>query len=375
MKIAHILPVTGESSGIFSVVKDASLKFERFFEIIVFSEKPNIKNNDLSFGLKTQWRFVRKWTLLLLVDLFLSKKEQNNIYKAVHLHTIWNFRLFIYFCLLSHASDKCIILPHGNLTPVGLNKSRFKKKIYLKILHFFIPRNVMFIALTDVEKEQCIDIFNVSADKILVIPNYLDRQADIEDCNDEEENSNTLKLLYVGRIDKEHKGIDRLLTVTKYLADNKVDFQFRIVGPYRSKKDKIYVENTIESLNLKDYVEVTGEVPRESLANYYRNSDYLFLFSRYEGLPMVILEALSYGLPVIITKATNIGNYIHTYDAGHIVQDLDEGIIQDLKFFIAETKYDRNIKKVNAKKCFNENFTWSVVSKKYKLLYGIKFDE
>ena len=39
----------------------------------------------------------------------------------------------------------------------------------------------MFIALTDVEKEQCIDIFNVSADKILVIPNYLDRQADIED--------------------------------------------------------------------------------------------------------------------------------------------------------------------------------------------------
>lgn len=375
MKIAHVLPISGESSGIVSVVKDTCLKFEKFFDIEVFSEKPNFSSDDFGFGPKTQWRFIRKWTLALLINLFFSRKEQSPIYQAVHLHTIWNFRLFIYFCLLSQKSDKCFILPHGNLTPVGLNKSRLKKKLYLKLVKFLMPSKVMFIALTHVESEQCREIFNISQEKILIIPNYLNRQAEFEDRKNEDINSKKLNLLYVGRIDKEHKGIDRMLTAIKYLADNdKVDFQFRIVGPYRSKKDRVYVENTIENFNLEGFVEVTGEVPRESLANYYRNSDYLFLFSRYEGLPMVILEALSYGLPVIVTKATNVDKFIHTYDAGHVVRDTEDEIIRDLETFIAETKYDRNTKKVNAKKCFNENFTWSAVSKKYELLYGMKFD-
>ena len=46
------------------------------------------------------------------------------------------------------------------------------------------------------------------------------------------------------------------------------------------------------------------------------NSDMFILTSRHEGFPMSILEALSYGLPVLITKGTNMTDLVHKASAG-----------------------------------------------------------
>lgn len=63
----------------------------------------------------------------------------------------------------------------------------------------------------------------------------------------------------------------------------------------------------ITSLNLTDRVFLAG--PRKDIANFYSTADSFILSSSWEGLPMVILESMSYGLPII---TTNVGGAYET---------------------------------------------------------------
>ena len=53
----------------------------------------------------------------------------------------------------------------------------------------------------------------------------------------------------------------------------------------------------IKSLGISDTVELAGE--QRDMDTVYRNASVLVLSSRYEGMPMVLLEAQSYGIPCI----------------------------------------------------------------------------
>ena len=70
------------------------------------------------------------------------------------------------------------------------------------------------------------------------------------------------------------------------------------------------LQKLITKNKLEKKIEIVGSVKRGQLGNYYLSSDYLLMFSRYEGLPMVAIEALASGLPLIVTRETNVGGVI-----------------------------------------------------------------
>jgi glycosyltransferase involved in cell wall biosynthesis len=107
-----------------------------------------------------------------------------------------------------------------------------------------------------------------------------------------------LRLLYVGRFSPE-KGVPVLLRAVTKLA---VDYELRLVGCGRQQGE---LELLVSDLGINDKVQFCGAEPwGEALFTVIRSSDILILPSYTEGLGLVLLEAMSQGVPVV---ASNVG--------------------------------------------------------------------
>ncbi|HAY80877.1 MAG TPA: glycosyltransferase family 4 protein [Planctomycetaceae bacterium] len=101
------------------------------------------------------------------------------------------------------------------------------------------------------------------------------------------------QILAVGRL-AEEKGYDMLLHAFDMIADQHPDWQLAIAGdgPLRAE-----LETWIQRSGHPERIQLLGWV--DNIAEQYRNAQILTLSSRYEGFPSVVLEAMSYALPVV----------------------------------------------------------------------------
>ncbi len=106
------------------------------------------------------------------------------------------------------------------------------------------------------------------------------------------------KAIAVGRIFPE-KGWDRLLRIWEKVIKLYPDYQLEIYGEI---DDKYSLNPLIEELNLKKHVNVLN--PVNNLEYQYATSDFLVHPSFYESFSMVILEAMSFGLPIVCFDLT-----------------------------------------------------------------------
>ena len=89
------------------------------------------------------------------------------------------------------------------------------------------------------------------------------------------------------------KALDRLVTAWSKIED-RGDWKLRLVGDGECREELFALVN---ELGLVDSVELTGV--QKDMEAVYDNASILALSSRYEGLPMVLLEAQAYGIPAV----------------------------------------------------------------------------
>ena len=73
-------------------------------------------------------------------------------------------------------------------------------------------------------------------------------------------------------------------------------------------------------------IRFVGAVPPKEVKEYMQNSDILVMNSSFEGVPMTILEAISYGLPVVSTNVGGIGEALHFGQDSEETDGTAEGI-------------------------------------------------
>lgn len=110
---------------------------------------------------------------------------------------------------------------------------------------------------------------------------------------------NTKKLLFAGRIDPE-KNIDLLIKSVPLIEKKFKNFEVCIVGGGMTKG---YLENLAKQIGVSDKVKFLGRVSDRDLIKAYSFSDIFILPSFVELEGMVVLEAISCGLPVLIAKS------------------------------------------------------------------------
>ena len=194
----------------------------------------------------------------------------------------------------------------------GLEKYSGIRKV---IARFVIPRAGVIRAVSERLKKRLVDEFGVAENKISVVPIFSDvgcRMSDvgfrISDFGSR--NKERFVFLTVGRL-VEIKNISLQISAFKELLKKNKNIELQIVGagPFEDvlKKEAVGIEQ-IKFIGWKN-----------DLEEYYKNADVFLLTSNYEGWGMVIIEAASYGLPIIMTDVGCAGEVIKNNESGLIV--------------------------------------------------------
>lgn len=246
-----------------------------------------------------------------------------------------------------------IIVPHGEITRTALKKKWLKKKIaYILLFNRFIKKAAAVQCLSQNEADE-----SVIAKKKFIVPNGMDLHEQ-KPIHTEREG---MKLLYIGRLEFEIKGFDLMVnavaSIAEYMRENKITID--IYGP-SSGDGKDVLASYISAHNVADIVTVNAPVFGKEKADVINNYDVFIQTSRSEGMPMGILEALSYGMPVIATQGTRLMEQIAEHNCGYPAGNNSESIAVALKTAF-ESKTEWETKGRNARNLIATKYEWEIV--------------
>lgn len=135
-------------------------------------------------------------------------------------------------------------------------------------------------------------------------------------------NNKKKQLVYIGRVSREDKRVDRVIDVWQTLYREYPDWNLCLVGdgPQRSLLEQHVKDNNIERVTFTGYVNNT--------LNYYRESSVLLLTSDLEGFGLVVVEGMSHGvIPAVY------GSYLSIYD---MIESGKQGYITSVPFSVDE---------------------------------------
>ncbi|MGZ3900134.1 MAG: glycosyltransferase [Bacteroidia bacterium] len=181
-----------------------------------------------------------------------------------------------------------------------------------------------------------------------VIPNVVDTSVFHEVKS---ELTGRFKFLHVSSLDPLQKNVEGLIeTFAKLNKENPLTELFIVGdGPNRSR-----LEARAGTL-LNRSIFFMGQKMGNDLSDEFRNANCFVMFSNYENLPVVILEALCCGVPVISSNAGGIGERVNEQN-GTLVKAGDKFELLKAMKEMAEgnKKYDR--KKISEEACANFNY-------------------
>ena len=254
-----------------------------------------------------------------------------------------------------------IIVPRCSLTASAQKKRRLKKSVG-NFIYFnkFIRKAAAIQYLTEGEKIESTDKWNSNS---FVIPNGIACRSSVKTFHD-----HRIECVFIGRIDIYHKGLDLLLSACSQISPELKAANVRIsIYGDGNCRDISTVNTMIESKRLSDIVFLRGPVYEKQKETILDNSDVFILTSRFEGLPMGVLEALSYGLPVLITQGTNMCDAIDKHHAGWTDATTVDGVKSSLLKMIAD-KWKYPELSMNAMQLSRE-YSWSAIARKSHQIY------
>lgn len=125
-------------------------------------------------------------------------------------------------------------------------------------------------------------------------------------------------ILFAGRLE-EIKRVDRVIDSMSHLRSEEVSFYLCVAGDGSLKR---HLEKYVTRGHLQSSVVLLGTVPHDDLAHYYNMADVLVLPSEMEGVPMVLLEALACGTPVIASMVGGIPEFVVNGVNGVLLNDV-----------------------------------------------------
>jgi glycosyltransferase involved in cell wall biosynthesis len=109
----------------------------------------------------------------------------------------------------------------------------------------------------------------------------------------------TIKIIFIGRIEDSQKGVFLLPKIIWDLKQRGFDFRFVIIGDGPSFPE---LQRMINDRDIADKVFLSGPLPHEEVIQAMRENHFFIMPSNYEGMPVVLLEAMSSGLVPIVSN-------------------------------------------------------------------------
>lgn len=349
MKLLHITSITNPKGNGVAVAVSNYYKYEKeLVDVAVYNME-----SDVIMG-KRSYNGSRYKKIADLPDGFSSPDLVvfNEVYKPVYL-TLYKE------CI--KANTPYIIIPHGCLTRESQKKNKMKKMIANALLfNRFIDGALAIQYLNTMEWSDTI----VRNDRSIISGNGIE-------IKEKKNKSIDKTFIYIGRYDVKVKGLDLLVEVVaknkEWFIENGVTIQLygRNSGNGYNTMKKIIKDNGISDIIFLNDA-VYGKKKEQVLLRSYA----FIQVSRHEGQPMGIMEALSYGLPCIVTYDTSFGEYVNVNTCGIGIRFSSKELFNAIRYLF-ENKTIRDQYAVNTSK-IKKDYAWDGVIKncinEYKFL-------
>lgn len=223
----------------------------------------------------------------------------------VHMHSSFGpsfYRSLPFIYMASWAKKPMINHIHGaDFDEFYVQASEKKKKLIKRAY----SKCAVLIALSAEWKERLSQI--VPAKKITIIENYSVLHEDA--LSDRLERKPNNIVLFLGEIGK-RKGCYDIPAVVSEVVKVVPDVKF-VLGGAGSPMDEQAVKELLDKYGVGDHVVFPGWVRGEEKDRLLRKSDVFFLPSYNEGMPMSVLDAMGYGLPIVSTNVGGIPKIVH----------------------------------------------------------------
>ena len=268
-----------------------------------------------------------------------------------------------------------IISPRGNLMKEPLKKkSPIKKRIYISLIEKRNLTGANAIHFTaEVEKNEYL-AENLPLKKSIVIPNGLDpkefgREAVGENRVNFREKfdigADKKIILSLGRINWK-KGFDTLIPALAEVLKEEPDVVFVIAGDDDGYKKQ--VESLISSSKLENNVVFTGQLLGEERIAAYRDSDVFVLSSYSENFGMVVVEAMYFEKPVILTEGVGISKEVKNSGAGIVIQKDEKKLAEAILKILGNQELAKKMGEAG-KKLVQEEFSGEKVAERWVEAY------
>jgi len=281
----------------------------------------------------------------------------------VHVHGIWMYPS-VASLKWSKTTDKPhIISPRGMLDPWAVNNSRLKKKLAGWLYeNAHLKRAACLHALNKAEAD-AMRAYGLT-NPIAVIPNgvALPDHEQLEPPSWRKQLPNGAQaLLFLSRIHPK-KGLPTLLQAWKKIEScaQKEGWHLVIAGWGQGKHEQ-ELKTLAQELRIDDSVLFIGPQFEKDKTSTFQYADGFILPSLSEGLPVAVLEAWSYGLPVLMTDECNIPDGF-THKAAIKLSLKEDEMADKIKFFMALSKDEQSRMGKNGKILVQEKFTWGKIS-------------
>lgn len=309
----------------------------------------------------------------------MSAANRNQMeFDIVHQHGIWTACSLTSTIFRRKHKIPIIIAPHGSLEKLPLKKSVWKKKLALIAYENSNLHNASCLHATSEAEVGDFRNFGLK-NPIALISNGVSEQSlcsqgiarrFLEDFNLPYDRR---ILFFLSRITPK-KGIPMLLKAIQRLGRGFADWLLVIAGTdeFDHKKE---VESLVSELGLNDMVRLLGPLYDQNKRDAFAAANVFILPSYSEGSPMVVLDCMAVGVPVITTKGTPWKS-LETFQCGWWVDATVDGLIQALQVMLELSPEQLKVMGRRGKELVKSQYLWTVQARKtidlYEWLLGRK---
>jgi glycosyltransferase involved in cell wall biosynthesis len=301
-----------------------------------------------------------------------SLRAQVGQFDIIHIHTLFSWPPTVAAFRAKRTGVPYIVRPAGSLDPVCLAKmydtrlksllSRAKKWLYFRTLSRLVLDRAAAIHFTTEEERDAARPLGLTVPAVVVplgvrcpppptIPQATLRQR-------EPSIGNRKTILYLSRLDP-IKGLDQLIDALGLLSREREDFVLLVVGDgpeaYRQKLQSLLDGNGIRSRAV-----FLGPVYGDAKWQVMREADLFALTSHHENFGVAVVEAMAAGLPVVISKHTNIHSEIERSGAGLVTSLAPDEIAAALRQLLDNAELRLQMGR-RAQQLASESFSWRKV--------------
>ena len=217
----------------------------------------------------------------------------------------------------------------------GFDMTRFIKKNGKKVYDYLFKKGDLFLPISKRWKDELITL-GCSEDKIHVHRMGIDTQRYQFSIRRPKDNGK-VTILTIARL-VEKKGVRYGIQATAKVLEEYPDVEYTIIGdgPLRDE-----IETLVDTLNLRNKVTLLGWKKQEEITELMHDFDILLAPSvtsedgDQEGIPVVLMEAMAQGLPVVSTYHSGIPELVQDGESGFLVPERDiDALAEKLKYLI-----------------------------------------